>query len=234
MEFLVILLAVCLIPQLVLSVDNEVEDQPGKRCFFKGPPGPPGKPGHNGRPGPRGYTGPPGPPGAQGPRGPQGPQGDKGDQGEQGPPGDLQKNWKQCEWSLNNNYGVDTDKGQIVSCDFKKHIDNTYLKVEFNGDYRVAFCRNCCTRWYFTFNGVECKPGPIEGHIYIADNGGKEYPNIHTVNYFGGYCKGLGKGTVKIGLNVGDCGISSLTLGNAWTGWNSLIRIMIEEVQPSQ
>ena len=92
----------------------KVEDQPGKRFFLKGPPGPPGHPGHNGYPGPRGYTGPPGPPGAQGPRGPQGPQGDKGDQGEQGPPGDLQKNWKQCEWSLNNNYGVDTDKGQIV------------------------------------------------------------------------------------------------------------------------
>ena len=55
-----------------------------------------------------------------------------------------------------------------------KLADNTALKVEFNGDYRVCGCLNCCSRWYFTSNGVECRePFAIDSVAHIAFNHGK-------------------------------------------------------------
>ena len=41
-------------------------------------------------------------------------------------------------------------------CVFVKKADETASKVEFDGDFRVGFCKSCCKRWYFTFNGIEC------------------------------------------------------------------------------
>ena len=35
---------------------------------------------------------------------------------------------------------------------FVKHEQHTALKVEFDGDYRVCCCLDCCKRWFFTFN----------------------------------------------------------------------------------
>lgn len=47
----------------------------------------------------------------------------------------------------------------------------TALKVEFNGDFRICCCLDCCKRWYFTFNGVECKsPLAIGGLQHIGMN----------------------------------------------------------------
>ena len=50
--------------------------------------------------------------------------------------------------------------------------------------------------------------------------------------FFEGYCENLARGTVSVELWVGKCPRESL--GNAYTGWNSVSRIMIEEVPPSQ
>lgn len=65
-------------------------------------------------------------------------------------------------------------------CVFVKKADETALKVEFDGDFRVDFCESCCKRWYFTFNGVECSiPAPIEGIDAIHQNHGRTDTNIH-------------------------------------------------------
>lgn len=196
-------------------------------------------PGHNGRNGPKGDQGQAGPPGKMGPKGPQGPKGNQGIRGAQGDKGakgeqitkGLQKNWKQCAWRT---LSDGRDYGQIKECVFSKHFQNTALKVEYNGDFRIAYCLVCCKRWYFTFNGVECrKPVPIAGIMHLQANHGHTDFNFHRTGQIGGYCEGIARGTVRVGLRVGDCRGTKSGF-DAFTGWNSEARIMIEEVPPPQ
>ena len=108
------------------------------------------------------------------------------------------------------------------------------MKVEFNGDYRICCCLDCCKRWYFTFDGVECKgPLAIDGLVLIHLNHGKKDFNMHKTTYIGGYCQGLSKGTIRVGIRVGDCP-GKKSGSDAYTGWNSVTRIMIEEVPAPQ
>ena len=121
---------------------------------------------------------------------------------------------------------------KIVSS-LKKSSD-TVLKVEFDGDFRVAFCKRCCKRWYFTFNGIECaKPAPIEGIDAIWRNHGRTDTNVHKHSKIRGYCEGIGSRTVRVAVTVGDC--PGFGKGfNAYTGHKSVTRIMIEEVPKPQ
>jgi len=106
--------------------------------------------------------------------------------------------------------------------------------VEYNGDLWIAFCLDCCKRWYFTFNGTECNgPLAIDGLVHIASNHGKTDTNIHRVHHIAGYCQGISAGTVRVGINVGDC-VGKKSGSDAYTGWNSVMRIMIEEVPAPQ
>ena len=117
---------------------------------------------------------------------------------------------------------------------FTKQAHDTALKVEYNGDYRICCCLDCCKRWFFTFNGNECHgPLAIDGVAHIHINHGKTDSNIHKTTQIGGYCQGIPKGTVRVGINVGDC-VGKKSGCDAYTGWNSVTRIMIEEVPPSQ
>ena len=50
---------------------------------------------------------------------------------------------------------------------------------------------------------------------------------------FEGYCENIQQGTVRVELWVGPCP-SGHTLGDAYTGWKSVSRIMIEEVSRAQ
>ena len=122
----------------------------------------------------------------------------------------------------------------LQDCVFVKKSSDTVLKVEFDGDFRVAFCKRCCKRWYFTFNGIECaKPAPIEGIDAIWRNHGRTDTNVHKHSQIGGYCEGIGSGTVRVGVAVGDC--PGFGKGfDAYTGHKSVTRIMIEEVPKSQ
>ena len=95
---------------------------------------------------------------------------------------------------------------EFQDCVFIKLSDDTALKAEFNGDLRIAYCLDCCKRWYFTFNGVECrKPMPIHGLVNIYKNHKNTDTNVHRTTQIGGYCEGIPKGTVRVGFNVGDC-----------------------------
>ncbi|KAL9976127.1 hypothetical protein ACROYT_G013381 [Oculina patagonica] len=230
MRFVIfICLAGCMIPHLVFSANQSNQAPTPSTCAASGVPGVPGVPGLNGRDGAKGDQGPMGAPGKMGPKGPEGPKGDQGIKGEQGTQA-SQKNWKQCAWK---NINDGRDSGLIKECVFNKHAQDTALKVEFNGDYRLSFCLNCCRRWYFTFNDVECrKPLPIDGIAHIHKNHGSTDYNLHRTTQIGGFCEGIAKGTVRVGFHVGNC--VGFKTADAYTGWNSVTRIMIEEVPPPQ
>ena len=57
-------------------------------------------------------------------------------------------------------------------------------------------------------------------------------PYLYHHRSFEGYCENIPQGAVLVELWVGKC--SSQTLGDAYAGWNSVSRIMIEEVSRPQ
>lgn len=213
-----------------------------------GIPGLPGRDGRDGRDGAKGEKGRPGSPGLQGPTGPPGDKGDKGEpgthgspgqrgergeRGEPGKPGTLQlssymnSNWKECTWRA----GDGKDQGLIQNCEFTKNFSDTSLRVYFAGNLRIYKCNQCCSRWYFTFNGAECSaPGPIEGAVYM--NRGQDQ-DLHRHRHIEGHCNNIHKGKVRAGFWVGDCKTGH-TLADAYTGWATLSRIFIQEVPKAQ
>ena len=115
-------------------------------------------------------------------------------------------------------------------CAFNKLKSDTALKVSFQGVMRVIG-NSKCNRWYFKFNGNECNgPMTIEAHVY--NNWSSGNPNLHHHRSFEGYCENISQGAVRVELWVGQCG--SVSLGDSYTGWNSVSRIMIEEVSRPQ
>jgi len=115
-------------------------------------------------------------------------------------------------------------------CLFTKNFSDTSLHVYWTGVLRVQNCNNCCKRWYFTFNGAECSgPLPIDGIVYMDKGSGK---NPHRVCHIEGHCKNIHKNKVGVGFWVGNCG--SFGNAHAYTGWNSVSRIFVEEVPKPQ
>ncbi|CAH3191478.1 unnamed protein product [Porites evermanni] len=209
----------------------------------KGSQGAQGPRGDRGREGPPGKSGPPGIMGIKGESGLVGMKGEPGIVGNQGKKGDKgekgesvkasqasvapQNNWKQCVWKSESG----TDNGKIKDCAFNKLKSDTALKVSFQGNMRVDG-NTQCGRWYFKFNGNECSgPMTIEAVVYNNWSSGRNANQLHHRS-FEGYCENIPQGTVRVELWVGKC--SSQTLGDAYTGWNSVSRIMIEEVSRPQ
>ncbi|KAL9960182.1 hypothetical protein ACROYT_G033600 [Oculina patagonica] len=115
-------------------------------------------------------------------------------------------------------------------CSFNKLHSNTALKVSYQGNIRLDSIGRC-NRWYFKFNGNECSgPMTIESVLYNGLDRGIML--INRNDYFEGYCENLATGTVRVEFWVGTC--TGEKHGDAHTGWNSVSRIMIEEVPPSQ
>ncbi|XP_062513306.1 collagen triple helix repeat-containing protein 1-like [Corticium candelabrum] len=179
-----------------------------------------------------GKIGPQGPKGSQGQDGLQGPQGLQGVKGETGRKGEkgeaVTLNWKQCVWYR----GDRKDSGLIQNCNFRKHDNNSALHVAYAGNVRVhCSSGECCSRWYFTFNGNECSgPMTIEGAVY----GRPANENPHRHRHIEGYCENIPAGQVTIGFNIGNCSRWKSTIYNGHTGGFTVSRIMIAEVPPSQ
>ena len=77
-----------------------------------------------------------------------------------------------------------------------------------------------CNRWFFKFNGNECSgPMTIDAVVYNCWPSGN--PNQLHHRSFEGYCENIPQGRVT-------------ALGDAYTGWHSVSRIMIEEVSRAQ
>ena len=64
----------------------------------------------------------------------------------------------------------------------------------------------------------------------LHGNGGKK--NKHRVSQIEGVCEKVNKGIVRVGFSVGNC--VSYGTADAYTGWNSVSRIYVEEVLPPQ
>ncbi|XP_031563571.1 collagen triple helix repeat-containing protein 1-like [Actinia tenebrosa] len=137
-------------------------------------------------------------------------------------------NWKQCVWKNGNDA---RDNGEVHECLFYKQRADSYLRVAYQGNIRVSCRKICCKRWFFTFNKVECStPAPIDALVY--QELGAWSLNIHRSATQEGYCGGIGKGIVRVGFSVGNC--SGFGDADAHTSWNSVSRIVIEEVNPPQ
>jgi len=106
----------------------------------------------------------------------------------------------------------------------------TSLRVFYSGALRIYGCSKCCKRWFFTFNGAECSgPMPIAGLVYLQSANGHQPLRVRHIE---GYCENIPRGVVRVGFNVGNCvGYSSV---DAHSGWNSVSRIVIEEVPAPQ
>ena len=118
----------------------------------------------------------------------------------------------------------------LQECTFNKLTSDTSLKVSFHGNMRVRGNYKC-NRWYFKINGNECsRPATIEALVFNRWWSGNNDQLHHRS--FEGYCENIPQGAVRVELWVGQC--SGANLGNARTGWNSVSRIMIEEVSRPQ
>ncbi|XP_059527980.1 collagen triple helix repeat-containing protein 1 [Myotis daubentonii] len=206
------------VKQKALLRQREVVDLYNGMCLQ----GPAGVPGRDGSPGANGIPGTPGIPGRDGFKG------EKGECLRETFEESWTPNYKQCSWN-SLNYGIDL--GKIAECTFTKMRSNSALRVLFSGSLRLKCRSACCQRWYFTFNGAECSgPLPIEAIIYL-DQGSPELNstiNIHRTSSVEGLCEGIGAGLVDVAIWVGTC--SDYPKGDASTGWNSVSRIIIEEL----
>jgi len=64
----------------------------------------------------------------------------------------------------------------------------------------------------------------------VHGNGAKK--DLHRPRHIEGVCENVAKGIVRVGLWVGDCvGYGS---ADAYTCWNSVSRIYVEEIPPPQ
>ncbi|CAH1253602.1 CTHRC1 [Branchiostoma lanceolatum] len=175
--------------------------------------------------GPPGTSGIPGIPGNPGMPGRDGVRGEKGDPGTCDCAG-RGRNVKQCSWKELNN-GVDS--GRIAGCTFNKNRDDSTVMVLFNGAMRVKSGAAACKRWFFTFNGAECAdPMTIEAMVYMDT---ELSINIHRAGTVQGLCDGIKRGVVDVALWVEDC--EGYSNGDSATGWNSVSRLIIEEIETS-
>ena len=117
----------------------------------------------------------------------------------------------------------------LQDCQFTKTKDDTALRVVYQGNLYLGGCNNCCKRWFITFNGAECSgPLPIDAVLWIPNTG----ENNHRPGFIEGYCNNIHKGKIRVGINIGNC--AGYGNSNGYTGWNSVSRLIIEEVPRSQ
>ena len=117
----------------------------------------------------------------------------------------------------------------VQNCDFMKNYTDTAPHAYFAGNLRIHGCDGCCSRWYFTFNGAECSgPLPIDAVLWIKNSDGDN----HLPGSIEGYCDNIDKGNIRVGINIGNC--PSWGNSNGYTGWNSVSRLIIEELSQSQ
>ena len=107
----------------------------------------------------------------------------------------------------------------LQDCAFNKLQSNSALRVTFPGNMMARDNSHRCNRWYFKFNGNECSgPMTIEAAVFNWWPSGDTELLHHRS--FEGYCENISQGVVRVELWVGKC--SGWTLGNAYTGWNSV------------
>ena len=100
--------------------------------------------------------------------------------------------------------------------------------MAYGGNLRINCGGGCCSRWFFTFNDRECTgPMTIDAVYYTRASN-----NIHRHRQIEGYCENIPAGDVRVGFHVGKC--SGYGVADAYSGWNSVSRILIAEMPPAQ
>lgn len=151
----------------------------------------------------------------------------------------------------------------MQTCQYNKMREDTWLRVTWNGNMRITRCDTCCMRWYITIDGEECvDPGTASLHVllYLSlilmlqclhNNTGPidavifQSRNYHLVRQstISGACRSIGAvgnstsistGGKRIQFSIQDCPGFGGFVYDAYTGWNSVSRIRIEEMQPSK
>ncbi|XP_014674603.1 PREDICTED: collagen triple helix repeat-containing protein 1-like isoform X2 [Priapulus caudatus] len=131
----------------------------------------------------------------------------------------------QCTWD-NANDGK--DNGLVHQCSITKLRDDTGLHVRWIGNIRnIKTGAKLCSRWHIAFNGNECgNPARIDAQLYSNLEG----LNIHMPSILEGICYGLSTGIVNVQLYVGDCRNPAHPHGDSYTSWDSVSRMIIEEI----
>ena len=97
---------------------------------------------------------------------------------------------------------------------------------------RIIGCvGGCCRRYYITINGIECtSPATIDTRVFATGN-----VNRHSPGTLDGFCNNVPSGHVSVSVWLGRC-YSHLqnSHGDAYTGWETVSRLIIEEVPPLQ
>ena len=82
-------------------------------------------------------------------------------------------------------------------------------------------------KWWYTIHwriGKECKdPATIDTAIYANGSVNRHIPGV-----IDGICNNIPAGPVKVGLSIAAC--SGVNGGNGYTGWQTVSRILIEEM----
>ncbi|XP_020608790.1 short-chain collagen C4-like [Orbicella faveolata] len=159
--------------------------------------------------GSNGMPGMPGIPGPQGPQGRDGVKGQPGDEGSQGMLGQKGKKGNEGPHGKSGRPGMMEIKGARGTVGDQGIKGDKGEKGESVTSPSSAVSQ---TNW------KQCPSGS---------------PELRHHQSFEGYCENIPQGTVRVELWVGSCP-SGNTLGEAYTGWESVSRIMIEEVSRPQ
>ena len=110
---------------------------------------------------------------------------------------------------------------------FTKIRADTSLRVVYQGNFWLS-CNNCCKRWFISFNGAECNgPMALDAVLWV-----RKAVEEHKPGSIEGYCQNIHKGKIRVGINIGNC--KGYGNSNGYTGWNSVSRLIIEEVPRPQ
>lgn len=123
----------------------------------------------------------------------------------------------------------------LQSCNISMVRSDTYLKLTWDGNMRITRCQACCMRWLFLIDGDDCtEPGPVDALLYQSAN-----YHLLRPSYFSGICQQAGDRPLSGGyhivqLRVQDCPGFNGFVYDAYTGFNSISRILVEEVLPCE
>lgn len=189
-----------------------------------GPIGPQGPAGNDGADGAVGATGPAGPQGQTGFQGPKGDTGDTGPQGPPGPAGSTKLHFLQghVEDGKDNGYV----NGRFLT--FNKVSSTSKLRVTYSDNFRVISHGNASAgsvaTWRIHLNGGGTA---IHKSIHTWRDVHTERPerNRHDMGSMLGMLHNVSAGTHTISIHV-----NSNSIGDAYTGWNSLFYLEVQEI----
>ena len=118
--------------------------------------------------------------------------------------------------------------GLLVSQEVSELTPFSVLSTKAISSHLLRY--KCCKRWFITFNGAECNgPMALDAVLWVRRGAGYDE---HRPGSIEGYCQNIHKGKIRVGINIGNC--KGYGNSDGHTGWNSVSRLIIEEVPRPQ